>query len=322
MDATTRIRTLAADKLDFAPGILKLQDAPPSPFPRVVLRVLLALVAAALVWSAIGRLDIIAVAQGRIVPQNYLQIVQPAESGIVKEMLVREGDLVKAGQMLARMDMRFSEADRQSLRSELASRSLQLRRIDAELAGTSLAPKARGPAGALRAGRRAVSARGGRRISIRSRPEKSILAKAEQDLRQRAEIESKLRQQLPIYREQEAAFEKLTREGYAGRMMYLEKQRDRIEKEQDLKAQEFTIESVSATIDQSRRRLAQLASNYRQSLQNERVEPRRSTRSCSRTGAKSHGAARAARAARAAGRDRQGPRDPHASAACCSPAPS
>ena len=55
-------------------------------------------------------------------------------------------------------------------------------------------------------------------------------------------------------------------------MMYLEKQRDRIEKEQDLKAQEFTIESVSATIDQSRRRLAQLASNYRQSLQNERVD--------------------------------------------------
>ena len=81
MDATTRIRTLAADKLDFAPGILKLQEAPPSPFPRVVLRVLLALLAAALVWSAIGRLDIIAVAQGRIVPQNYLQIVQPAEVG-------------------------------------------------------------------------------------------------------------------------------------------------------------------------------------------------------------------------------------------------
>ena len=65
MDAPTRIRTLAADKLDFAPGILKLQEAPPSPLPRVVLWVLLALVAAAFVWAAIGRLDIIAVAQGQ-----------------------------------------------------------------------------------------------------------------------------------------------------------------------------------------------------------------------------------------------------------------
>jgi HlyD family secretion protein len=271
VDATTRIRTLAADKLDFAPGILKLQEAPPSPFPRVVLRVLLALLAAALVWSAIGRLDIIAVAPGRIVPQNYLQIVQPAESGIVKEMLVREGDLVKAGQILARMDMRFSEADRQSLRSELASRSLQLRRIDAELAGTSLAPRAGDPPALFAQVDAQFRAR--RQAYLDSvETEKSILAKAEQDLRSAKEIEAKLRKQLPIYREQEAAFEKLTKEGYAGRMMYLEKQRDRIEKEQDLKAQEFTIESVSATIDQSRRRLAQLASNYRQSLQNERVD--------------------------------------------------
>ena len=272
MDATTRIRTLAADKLDFAPGILKLQEAPPSPFPRVVLWVLLALLAAALAWSAIGRLDIIAVAQGRIVPQNYLQIVQPAESGIVKELLVREGDLVKAGQILARMDMRFSEADRQALRSELASRTLQLRRIDAELAGgTSLAPKAGDPPALFAQVDAQFRAR--RQAYLDSlETEKTILGKAEQDLRGAKEIEAKLRQQLPIYREQEAAFEKLTKEGYAGRMMYLEKQRDRIEKEQDLKAQEFTIESVSATIEQSRRRLAQLASNYRQSLQNERVD--------------------------------------------------
>jgi HlyD family secretion protein len=271
MDATTRIRTLAADKLDFAPGILKLQEAPPSPFPRVVLWVLLALLLAALAWSAVGRLDIIAVAQGRIVPQNYLQIVQPAESGIVKELLVREGDLVKAGQILARMDMRFSEADRQSLRSELASRSLQLRRIDAELAGTSLAPKAGDPPVLFAQVDAQFRAR--RQAYLDSlETEKAILGKAEQDLRSAKEIEAKLRKQLPIYREQEAAFEKLTKEGYAGRMMYLEKQRDRIEKEQDLKAQEFVIESVSATIEQSRKRLAQLSSNYRQSLQNERVD--------------------------------------------------
>ena len=216
MDAPTRIRTLAADQLDFAPGILKLQDAPPSPFPRVVLWVLLALVAAALVWAAIGRLDIIAVAQGRIVPQNYLQIVQPAESGIVKELLVREGDAVNSGQILARMDMRFSEADRQALRNELASRSLQLRRIDAELAGTSLARQAGDPPALFAQVDAQFRARRQAYLDALE-TEKSILAKAEQDLRSAKEIESKLRQQLPIYREPEAAFEKLTIEGYAGR---------------------------------------------------------------------------------------------------------
>ena len=271
MDAVTRIRTLQAGQLDFAPGILRLQDAPPSPLPRLILWCLLALVAVTVVWSAFGRLDIIAVAQGRIVPQSYLQIVQPAESGIVKELLVREGDRVGAGQVLARMDTRFSEADRQALKNELAQRSLQLRRIDAELAGTALAARREDPPALFAQVDAQYRAR--RQAFLDSlETEKATLAKADQDLRAAREIESKLRQQLPIYREQEAAFEKLTREGYAGRMLFLEKQRDRIEKEQDLKAQEFAIQSLSATIELSRKRVAQLQSNYHQALQNERVE--------------------------------------------------
>jgi HlyD family secretion protein len=265
------MRRMQADQLDFAPGILRLQDAPPSPLPRIVLWCLLALVAITVVWSAFGRLDIIAVAPGRIVPQSYLQIVQPAESGIVKELLIREGDVVKSGQVLARMDTRFSEADRQSLQNEMAQRTLQLRRIDAELAGSPLAAKAGDPP--LLFAQVDAQYRARRQAFLDSlATEKAVLAKAQQDLRAAREVEAKLRKQLPIYREQEAAFDRLTREGYSGRLLYLEKQRDRIEKEQDLKAQEFAIEGLNATIDQSHNRVAQLQSNYRQALQNERVE--------------------------------------------------
>lgn len=271
MDAVDRLVSLRAGERDFAPAILRLEETPPSPLPRVVLWTLLGLVAAAAAWSVVGRLDIIAVAQGRIVPQSYLQIVQPAESGIVKELLVREGDLVQAGQVLARMDMRASEADRQGLRNELALRRLQLRRIDAELETKPLAVQPGDPPELFAQVEAQFRAR--RQAHLDSlETERALLAKAEQDLRGAREIEAKLRGQLPIYQEQEAAFEKLNREGYAGRMLYLEKQRDRIEKEQDLKAQAFAIESLSATIEQSRKRLAQLASSYRESLQNERVE--------------------------------------------------
>lgn len=271
MDTLTRIRTLRAAQRDFAPGVLRLQDAPPSPLPRLILWCLLVLIAITLLWSTVGRLDIIAVAHGRIVPQSYLQIVQPAESGIVKELLVREGDRVAGGQVLARMDMRFSEADRQALRNELAARSLQLRRIDAELSGAPLAARRGDPPELFAQVEAQYRAR--RQAFLDSlETERATLAKAEQDLRAAREIEAKLRQQLPIYREQEDAFDKLTREGYAGRLLYLEKQRDRIEKEQDLKAQQFAIESLNATVEQSRKRNAQLQSTYHQTLQNERVE--------------------------------------------------
>ena len=87
------------DPLDFSPPLLRLQDAPPNPLGRKVLWLLLSLLAALLLWAILGRLDIVAVAEGKLIPESYVKIVQPAESGIVKEILVREGQAVKAGQV-------------------------------------------------------------------------------------------------------------------------------------------------------------------------------------------------------------------------------
>jgi membrane fusion protein, hemolysin D len=106
--------------------------------PRAVLYALLALFGLMLVWACLGRLDIVAVTPGKLVPQSFLKIVQPAEPGIVRDILVKEGDVVKEGQVLVRMDTRLPGADLNILQAELARRDLQLRRIDAELAGTPL----------------------------------------------------------------------------------------------------------------------------------------------------------------------------------------
>jgi HlyD family secretion protein len=100
---------LTAPAEDFSPPLLRLQRESPSPLPRLVLRVVLGLLAALLAWAVFGRLDIVAVAPGKLVPQTYLKVVQPAEAGIVQELLVREGDVVGAGQVLVRMDRRISE---------------------------------------------------------------------------------------------------------------------------------------------------------------------------------------------------------------------
>lgn len=271
MQAAARVRTLRADPLDFAPGILRLQDAPPSPLPRFVLRLLLGLLAAAFLWAAVGRLDIIAVAPGKLVPQSYLQIVQPAEAGVVRELLVREGDTVSAGQVLARMDMRVTDADARQLANEIALADMRLRRIDAELAGAALARKP-GDRAELFAQVDAQSKARRQAYLDAVETERTTLARAEEDLKSAREAEAKLAKLLPIYREQEAAYEKLVREGFSGRLMWLEKQRDRIEKEQDLKAQAFVIAGLQATIDQARKRIAQITSNYRRELQDERVE--------------------------------------------------
>src|SRR3954469_22968302 len=137
MNIGKRLFGFKADALDFAPAMVRVQNKPASPLPRVVLHTTLVLFAILAVWATFGRLDIIAVAQGKLVPQTYLQIVQPADAGIVKALLVKEGDLVGVGQVLARMDTSLSDADSKTLESDLALKSLQLRRIDAELGGTA-----------------------------------------------------------------------------------------------------------------------------------------------------------------------------------------
>ncbi len=255
----------------FASDFLQLRDEAPSPLAGVVLYGTLALLATLLLWAYLAPLDIIAVATGKIIPRGYLQIVQPTESGVIKEILVIEGAQVKAGQILARMDARVSDADGRQLQNELKLKRLQLRRIDAELGGSPWRQLADDPAelfaqveAQLNARRQAHSGA----LEI----ERAILVKSEQDLKSAQEVEAKLQKTIPLFIEHEAAYDKLVKDGFAGKLMHLEKQRERIEKEQDLRAQQFNISSLRATIGQVNKRIAQITSSYHQQLQNERID--------------------------------------------------
>src|ERR1700730_612190 len=137
--------SMSPEALDFAPGLLAIQESPPSRMPRAVMYTVTSLLALLLIWAAIGHLDIVASAEGKLVPETYLKLVQPADAGIVKEILVREGEHVNAGQVLLRLDAQDAQADAARLGTDLALRSLQLRRIDAELTGGRLRRLANDP---------------------------------------------------------------------------------------------------------------------------------------------------------------------------------
>ena len=126
---------LAPQAHDFAPDLLTVQLSPPSRMPRIVLLGLTALVGCLLVWSFVAELDIVATAQGRLVPISYTKVVQPAEAGVVSEILVKDGDAVKAGQVLLRLDARLSQNDLQAQGQDVAIKRMTLARIAAELAG-------------------------------------------------------------------------------------------------------------------------------------------------------------------------------------------
>jgi HlyD family secretion protein len=262
---------MKADLADFSPPLLRIQEKPPAPLAGWVLRLLLALLACLLVWAAFGPLDIVAVADGKLVPSGYLKIVQPAEQGIVREILVNEGERVREGQVLIRMDAVLTDADVKTVQAEYHNKRLALRRVDAQLAGKRLARDKADPA-ELYARVEAQYDANVRAYKNALSQEESLLAKSRHDLAAAQATRSKLEQVLPHYVEQEKAFEKLTKDGFAGRILYTDKQRERIEKEQDLRTQESIIRSNRALIEQSEARIGQISADYRRQLQTERVE--------------------------------------------------
>ncbi len=256
---------------DFLAPLLRIQQSPPSPFAGWLLKALLAFFACLLAWAAFGRLDIVAVAIGKLVPQSYLRIVQPMEQGIVREILVREGEQVREGQVLMRMDPSLMEADRRVVESALKLKRLQVRRIDAEMTNAPIAKLSGDDVPLLaqvdaqyRARRQAYQDAVG--------SEQAALLKAQRDLKAALEIEAKLKQTVPMHKATADGWAELAREGFAGKLLAQERMRLYVESAQDLKAQTENVAGLQATIAQAEKRLAQITSNYRQQLQNERVD--------------------------------------------------
>jgi hemolysin D len=224
-----------------------------------------------LFWALLGKLNIIASAEGRLVPQSYVKIVQPADAGIVKQILVREGETVKAGQVLMRLDASVAEADAKTIGNDLSMRSLQLRRIDAELAG---APLVRKPGDPEELFRHVESQYRDHRSSYQDAlgQAQDALKKSRREYDSATEVLTKLKETTPIFKQQADTYADMGRDGYAPQVQVREKRREYLEKAQDLRAQQETVASLDAAVNQAIKQIDLTVSKNRSELQNERVE--------------------------------------------------
>src|ERR1700730_9830529 len=87
-------------ELEFLPAALEVLETPASPVGRAVAATIIIFFAAAVAWATFGYIDIIATAQGKIVPTGRTKTIQPLEPGIVRAIHVQDGDHVTAGQIL------------------------------------------------------------------------------------------------------------------------------------------------------------------------------------------------------------------------------
>ncbi|MBB2485746.1 HlyD family efflux transporter periplasmic adaptor subunit [Mitsuaria sp. WAJ17] len=110
------------------------------PLPRVMWAVylMLAAVVAAVVWASVAQVDMVSRSEGRVVPEGKEQVIASLDSGLLRELLVREGQQVEAGQALVRLDPTRVEAQQNEGQLRELAMMAQAARLQAEAHGTAL----------------------------------------------------------------------------------------------------------------------------------------------------------------------------------------
>ncbi|WP_372660238.1 HlyD family type I secretion periplasmic adaptor subunit [Hydrogenophaga sp.] len=122
-----------ADEVAFLPAALSLQDTPVHPASRRLAWGLMLLFVLAILWASLGKIDIVAVAPGRIIVSERTKVIQPLEASVVKRVLVKDGDRVHAGQVLVELDPTEASADKASVQEQLATAQSEQQRTTALL---------------------------------------------------------------------------------------------------------------------------------------------------------------------------------------------
>ena len=104
-----------------------LEEVGPSRFAVVAGLLVIGLLVSAVYWSSLVEISSVAKTQGKVIPTGYEQVVQHLEGGIVRDISVRNGDLVKAGDLLLQFDQTLRQAELSQIRARDAS--LRIREI-------------------------------------------------------------------------------------------------------------------------------------------------------------------------------------------------
>lgn len=256
-------RDLRGAEREFLPAAIEIMETPASPVGRALAGSLCAFFALAIAWSIVGHVDIVAVAQGKVVPQGRTKVVQPLDMGVVRAIHVQDGDPVTAGQPLIDLDPTDAAADHERLDRERTARALDVARLDTLLAGGPEVRPFAPPEGSdpllVEAARRLLDAQWHERTAKLAALDGEIERRQGELRVARTEVE-RFRATLPLLRDRSDSLGGLAAQGLTSRLRASEVQQQFIEAEKGL----------DAALDKERQADAALRSAEQQRRQTER----------------------------------------------------
>ncbi|MDH5786323.1 MAG: biotin/lipoyl-binding protein, partial [Chromatiales bacterium] len=243
------------DELQFLPAALEIQETPPSPIGRTITWSIVTLFTLAIIWACFGQIDIVAVAQGKVVPSDRTKVIQPLEIGTISAIHVHEGQTVKKGELLIELDATNTTADVTRLGNEYSSVQAELARAVALVTAMQnhAAPQPNWPKAIsvdILAPQQQLLTGQWQQHQAKLNSLDSEQTRRQAELRGTEEQIKKLKATLPLIKERTESLKQLSEQQLAPRHSYLELEQQRIEQSQDLAIQQQRRQELVATLNQ------------------------------------------------------------------------
>jgi len=258
----------SASEIAFLPAHLELIESPVHPAPLWTARIIGALALGVIALGVFGHLDIVAIAPGKLVPDARVKIIQPATTGVVRSILIRDGMQVQSGQLLMELDPTQADADINRTTSALLDAELMAARAQAllEAQRTNRPPDVRRIADAPSERQKQTDDYAD---GIYKEYEAKIHSlRAELDKRQAdlaatdAEIR-KLQKTAPLARQQADDYKSLADDHLVSRHDYLEKEQNAISQAEELNAQGNRDRELAAAVEEQEADISGAVSGFR-----------------------------------------------------------
>ena len=256
----------------FSSAALAAMAQPPSYVTRMASLAICAMVGIALVFSYLAQMDVVVTAQGKVIPAGKSKVVQPLEAGVVRAIAVRDGQVVKAGEVLLELDVTSSGADRDRIQRELWEAKAEVLRATAQLTGRGQFTAATGMPTEIAVNQLAV-------LQSRMAEQHAKLAALDADLSKRkadaAAINSGLTQQrvsVPLMQQKYNMREELARTGHVAQTGVIESKMELINAEKDLAVQSNRLQESQAGYVAAQEQRAQAVAEFRAKASGELLE--------------------------------------------------
>lgn len=255
----------SSEEMAFLPAVVEIVERPASPAGRGTALAVSAMFACSLAWACLGRLDIHATAQGRIIPAGKTKPVAASELAMVAAIFVKDGDRVQQGQVLVDLDPAAPQSDLLRLRREMQEQMVIALRQRALLDGeTTITP----PAGAdISAALLEVHER---QLRQRLADHRATIDGLENERRQKqaersgnlADIE-RLRETVPLLAEQSRTKGEMAEMGWQSRTEFLRVEQEHIDRQQELETARHRLAQTDAAIASASEKLRQAEAQFR-----------------------------------------------------------